>query len=147
VRRCNLGLTPLHFAHAAAVVVLAGSFALAGTSPIPGDPPGSPVPAPQCPLRCADRVGRCRLLCHGGARPSDDRRATACRSTYEHDLLGGIARLRRVEYSLRATSVDILIGFNSSIMSIKAVAGANAGMILFDWIQERINPPGRTTPR
>ena len=73
--------------------------------------------------------------------------ATACRSTYEHDLLVGIARLRRVEYSLRATSVDILIGFHSSITSIKAVAGANAGMILFDWIQERINPPGRTTPR
>ena len=42
----------------------------------------------------------------------------------------------------------ILISFYSGITSINAViavAAANVGMILFGWIQELMNPPGRTT--
>jgi hypothetical protein len=42
----------------------------------------------------------------------------------------------------------VLIGFYSGITSINAViavAGANVGMILFGWLQERMNPPGRTS--
>ncbi len=42
----------------------------------------------------------------------------------------------------------VLIGFYSGVTSINtviAVAGANVGMILFGWLQERMNPPGRTS--
>ena len=41
----------------------------------------------------------------------------------------------------------LLIGFYSgitNITSVIAVAGANVAMILFGWLQERMNPPGRT---
>ena len=42
----------------------------------------------------------------------------------------------------------LLIGFYSGVTNITAVVaviGANVAMILFGWIQERMNPPGRTT--
>jgi Heliorhodopsin len=74
--------------------------------------------------------------------------ATASRAVYERDLRGGINRFRWAEYSLSATLMIIVIGFYSGITSINAVvavAGANVGMILFGWLQERMNPPGRTS--
>ena len=70
------------------------------------------------------------------------------RGVYEDDLRRGINRFRWIEYSLSATLMIILIGFYSGITSINAViavAGANVGMILFGWLQERMNPPGRTS--
>jgi hypothetical protein len=72
--------------------------------------------------------------------------ATVFRSIYECDLKRGINRFRWVEYSLSATLMIILIGFYSgttSINAVIAVAGANVGMILFGWVQELMNPPGR----
>jgi hypothetical protein len=42
----------------------------------------------------------------------------------------------------------LLIGFYSGITDITAIlaiAGANVAMILFGWLQERMNPPGRTS--
>ena len=74
--------------------------------------------------------------------------ATVSRGVYERDLRRGINRFRWVEYSFSATLMIILIGFYSGITSINAVivvAGANVGMILFGWLQERMNPPGRTS--
>jgi hypothetical protein len=73
--------------------------------------------------------------------------ATVGRSTYERDLRGGINRFRWIEYSFSATLMVLLIGFYSGITNITAViavAGANVAMILFGWLQERMNPPGRT---
>src|ERR1019366_4925624 len=52
-----------------------------------------------------------------------------------------------VEYSVSATLMIILISFYSGITGINAViciAGANVAMILFGWLQEVMNPPGRT---
>jgi hypothetical protein len=74
--------------------------------------------------------------------------STAARATYERDLRRGINRFRWVEYSFSATIMIVLIGFYSGITSINAViavAGANVAMILFGWLQELMNPPGRTT--
>ena len=74
--------------------------------------------------------------------------ATSARGLYERDLQRGINRFRWVEYSVSATLMVILISFYSGITSINAViavAGANVGMILFGWIQELMNPPGRAT--
>ena len=74
--------------------------------------------------------------------------STVFRGTYERDLRRGINRFRWVEYSISATIMILLIGFYSGITNITAVvavAGANVAMILFGWLQERMNPPGRTT--
>ena len=74
--------------------------------------------------------------------------ATAARGLYERDLKRGINRFRWVEYSISATVMVIVISLYWGITSINAlivIAGANVGMILFGWLQERMNPPGRTS--
>jgi hypothetical protein len=47
-----------------------------------------------------------------------------------------------------ATIMVVLIGAYSGITDITAVVaiiGANVAMILFGWLQEKMNPPGRTS--
>jgi hypothetical protein len=66
---------------------------------------------------------------------------TISRDVYERDLRRGINRFRWVEYSLSATLMVILITFYSGITGIDAIIAI--AMILFGWIQELMNPPGR----
>ena len=144
LRRWNLGLTALHLAQAVAIAALAGSFAITVTSSIPQGPPGSAVPAPD---RLFDvRIGWAVAVFLGLAALDHLVTATLARPTYERDLRRGINRFRWVEYSVSATLMVILISFYSGITGINAViavAGANVGMILFGWLQELMNPPGR----
>ena len=145
LRAWNLALTALHLAQAAAVAVLAGDFAITVTSSFPAGPPGSAVPAPD-PLFDV-RIGWAVALFLGLAALDHLVTATVARGTYETDLRRGINRFRWVEYSVSATLMVVLIGFYSGITGINAVigvAGANVGMILFGWVQELMNPPGRS---
>ena len=69
------------------------------------------------------------------------------RRTYEADLRAGINRFRWVEYSFSATLMVVLIALYTGIDGVSAligIAGANVAMILFGWLQEAANPPGRT---
>jgi hypothetical protein len=146
LRVWNLGLTALHLAQAVAIVVLAGDFAITVTSSIPAGPPGSAVPAPDALFDVP--IGWAVAVFLSLAALDHLVTATVARSTYERDLRRGINRFRWVEYSVSATLMVILIGFYSGITGINAViavAGANVGMILFGWIQELMNPPGRST--
>jgi hypothetical protein len=145
-RRWNLGLTAVHLAQAVLILILASGFAITVTSSFPQGPPGTPEPAPS-PLFDV-RIGWAVALFLGLAAVDHLLTATAGRGVYERDLRQGINRFRWVEYSCSATLMIILIGFYSGITSITAViavAGANVGMILFGWLQERMNPPGRTS--
>jgi hypothetical protein len=146
LRRWNLGLTVLHLVQAIAIVLLAGDFAISVTSSYPSGPPGTPAAAPETlfdvPIGWA--TGLFLLL----AALDHLITATVSRGTYERDLRRGINRFRWVEYSFSATLMVVLIGFYSGVTSINAVIaviGANVAMILFGWIQERMNPPGRST--
>jgi len=146
LRTWNLGLTALHLVQAVAIAVLAGSFAITVTGAFPEGPPGTRLPASEnlFDVRIGFVVGLFLLL----AAIDHFVTATVARSTYEADLRGGINRFRWAEYAISATLMVILIGFYSGITDITAVvaiAGANAGMILFGWLQERMNPPGRTS--
>jgi hypothetical protein len=144
--RGNLALFVLHAAQAVLVAVLATDFSITVVGLVPEGPPGTAAPAPEAlfdvPIGWAVAAFLLlaavdHLLC-----------ATGLRRTYESDLAGGINRLRWVEYSLSATLMVVLIAFYSGITELTAVigiAGANVGMILFGWLQERMNPPGRTT--
>lgn len=146
LRRWNLGLTALHLAQAVAIAVLAGDFAIAVTSSFPEGPPGTPAPAPETLFDV--RIGWAIALFLGLAALDHLITATVGRDTYERDLRRGINRFRWVEYSISATLMIVLIGFYSGVTSINAVVaviGANVAMILFGWIQERMNPPGRAT--
>ena len=146
LRRWNLGLTVVHLAQAMLILFLADDFAIAVTSSFPEGPPGSVVPAPETLFDV--QIGWAVAIFLGMAALDHLLTGTVGRTTYERDLRRGINRFRWVEYSFSATLMIILIGFYSGITSINtviAVAGANVGMILFGWLQERMNPPGRTS--
>lgn len=146
LRRWNLALTVLHLLQAAAVVLLASDFAITVTSSFPAGPPGSEVPPPDAlfdvPIG-ATIAGFLTL-----AALDHLLTGTALRGTYERDLHRGINRFRWLEYSLSASIMIVLICLYSGITGIAAlvaIVGANVGMILFGWLQERMNPPGRAT--
>lgn len=146
LRRWNLGLTVLHLAQAVAIVVLAGGFAITVTSSFPEGPPGSTSAAPAALFDVA--IGWAVAIFLALAALDHLLTATVFRTTYEQDLSRGINRFRWVEYSISATLMVILIAFYSGITGISAViaiAGVNVGMILFGWLQERMNPPGRSS--
>jgi hypothetical protein len=146
LRRWNLGLTAVHLAQAVLILMLAGGFAISVTSSFPEGPPGTPAPAPSTLFDV--RIGWAVAVFLGLAALDHLLTATVSRGVYERDLRRGINRFRWVEYSFSATLMIVLIGFYSGITSINAViavAGANVGMILFGWVQERMNPPGRTS--
>ena len=146
LRRWNLALTFLHLAQAVAVFVLATSFAVTVTRSLPTGPPGTQPSAPEAlfDLPIGVAVAVFLLL----AALDHLLTATAFRSTYDDDLRAGINRFRWVEYSFSATIMVVLIALYSGIDGVSAligIAGANVAMILFGWLQESANPPGRTT--
>ena len=146
LRAWNLGLAGLHLVQAVVVVLLAGAFSITVTSSIPEGPPGTAAPAPNSLFDVP--IGGAVAVFLALAALDHLVTATVLRGTYERDLRRGINRFRWVEYSVSATLMIILISFYSGITSINtiiAVAGANVAMILFGWLQELMNPPGRTT--
>jgi hypothetical protein len=146
LRRWNLGLTVLHAAQAALILVMASDFAITITSTYPQGPPGTRLTTPEAlfDVRIGPAIAVFLLL----AAFDHFATATFARRTYERDLGRGINRFRWVEYSLSATLMVLLIASYSGITDITtvvAIAGANIAMILFGWLQERMNPPGRTS--
>jgi hypothetical protein len=144
LRVWNLGLTVLHLAQAALIVWLAGDFAIPVTSTFPEGPPGSAAPPPAALFDIP--IGWATALFLGLAALDHLVTGTLARSTYEQDLKRGINRFRWVEYSFSATVMVILIALYSGITGVDAliaIVGANVAMILFGWIQEAMNPPGR----
>lgn len=146
LRRWNLGLTVLHAAQAIAILVLAGDFAITVTSQFPEGQPGS---APTNPEAFFDvRIGVAIAVFLALAAVDHLLTATLLRGRYERELAAGFNRFRWIEYSFSATIMVVLIGFYTGITSITAIvaiAGANVAMILFGWLQETSNPPGRAT--
>lgn len=145
LRRWNIGLTILHAAQAVLLFVLAGSFSITITSTFPVGPPGTRLESPEglFDLPIGPAVAVFLLL----AAIDHFVTATVSRGTYEADLARGINRFRWVEYSVSATLMVVLIGAYSGITDITgivAIVGANVAMILFGWLQETSNPPGRT---
>ncbi len=145
LRRWNLALTVLHAAQAVAVLLLASSFAITVTSSFPAGPPGTAVPAPEPLIDIG--VGAAIAVFLGLAALDHLLTATVLRRRYEDDLRRGLNRFRWLEYSVSATIMVLLICAYTGITGLSAligIAGANAAMILFGWLQELMNPPGRT---
>ncbi|MFT7503516.1 MAG: hypothetical protein ACI91Q_002327 [Gammaproteobacteria bacterium] len=145
LRKWNLGLTLLHAAQAVIILVLAGDFAITFTSAVPNGPPGTRVPQGEGVFDLPIGIAVAVFL----ALAAFDHllTATALKQPYEADLVSGINRFRWVEYSISATLMVVLIASYSGITEITAVfaiIGANVSMILFGWLQEKFNPPGRT---
>ena len=146
LRRWNLGLTVLHTAQALLILVMASDFAITVTSTYPQGPPGTRLTTPEGLFDVP--IGPAIAVFLFLAALDHLATATFARRTYENDLGRGINRFRWVEYSVSATLMVLLIASYSGITDITAVvaiAGANVAMILFGWLQERMNPPGRTS--
>lgn len=142
--RWNAVLTVLHAAQGLALLLLAGDFAITVTSTFPVGPPGSTTPAPSSLVDVP--VGPAVAVFLFLAALDHLVTATVGRRRYESDLRAGINRFRWVEYSVSATIMIVLIGFYfgiTDITAVIAVIGANVAMILFGWLQEKLNPPGR----
>jgi hypothetical protein len=146
LRRWNLLLTVLHLVQAGAILALATDFSVTVVRSLPEGPPGTPTGSPEAlfDLPIAAAVAAFLVL----AALDHLLTATTSRGTYEIDLRAGINRFRWVEYSLSATLMVVLIALYTGIDQITAligIAGANVAMILFGWLQEAANPPGRAT--
>jgi hypothetical protein len=146
LRKWNLSLTVLHAVQAVLILMLAGDFAISITSTFPAGPPGTRLETPESLFDLP--IGPAVAVFLALAAIDHLVTATVARSTYETDLGRGINRFRWVEYSFSATLMMILIASYSGVTDIAAVLaliGANVGMILFGWLQESNNPPGRAT--
>jgi hypothetical protein len=146
LRRWNLALTVLHAAQAVLLLVLASDFAITITTTYPQGPPGTRLDGPQpfFDLPIGPAIAVFLFL----AALDHLLTATVLRGRYENGLRNGINRFRWIEYSFSATLMVILIVMYSGITDITgivAIAGANVAMILFGWLQERMNPPGRSS--
>jgi Heliorhodopsin len=145
LRLWNLGLTVLHGVQAVLILVMASDFAIAVTTAPPTGPPGSRVPDAETLVDV--RIGAAIAIFLALAAIDHLITATVARSAYESDLRNGINRFRWIEYSVSATIMILLISAYSGITEVTAlfaIAGTNVSMILFGWLQERFNPPGRT---
>jgi hypothetical protein len=146
LRRWNLALAILHLVQAVAIVALATDFAITVTGSFPAGPPGTDVPPPEALFDVP--IGAAIAAFLGLAALDHLLTATVARGTYERDLRRGINRFRWIEYSFSATLMVVLICLYSGITGIAAliaIVGANVAMILFGWLQEVMNPPGRTS--
>ena len=144
-RRWNLGLALLHGIQVVLVLLLANDFAITVTSQYPQGPPGSVAPAPSALFDV--RIGIAVAVFLALAALDHLLTGTVLRGRYEADLQRGLSRFRWMEYSISASIMVLLIGFYTGITGISAVIaiiGANVAMILFGWLQELMNPPGRT---
>ena len=145
LRAWNLGLTVLHGVQVVAVLLLASGFAITVTSQYPQGPPGSNPPAPEALFDV--RIGVAIAVFLALAALDHLLTATVLRGRYEADLRAGINRFRWIEYSVSATVMILLIGFYNGLTGVTEVIliiGANVAMILFGWLQELMNPPGRS---
>ena len=145
LRQWNLGLTLLHGIQVVIVLLLANDFAIAVTSQYPQGPPGSTAPAPDAVFDV--RVGVAIAVFLALAALDHLLTATVLRGRYEAGLRTGLNRFRWMEYSVSATIMVLLIGFYNGLTGITeviAITGANVAMILFGWLQELMNPPGRS---
>ena len=146
LRRWNFGLTVLHLAQAVLMLALTNDFAIGVISSFPDGPPGTTGLTTSTVFDV--RIGWAIALFLGLAGLDHLLTATVARDVYERDLQRGINRFRWVEYSVSATIMILVISMYWGITTINAlfvIAGANVAMILFGWLQERMNPPGRSS--
>ncbi len=145
LRRWNLGLTVLHGVQVVIVLLLANDFAITVTTQYPQGKPGTPPPAPDALVDV--RIGVAIAVFLALASLDHLLTATVLRGRYEADLRAGLNRFRWIEYSVSATIMVLLIGFYNGLTGVTEVIliiGANVAMILFGWLQELMNPPGRS---
>lgn len=144
LRRWNAAAAVLHTGQAVAVLALATDFSLPVTGTYLQGPPGTPAQEPVTlfHIRTGAAVAGFLLL----SAVAHVLVCTAWWQGYQRDLARHRNRARWVEYSLSASLMIVLIAQLvgiADVAALVALAGVNASMILFGWLQERYEEPGR----
>jgi hypothetical protein len=143
LRRANVGAAVLHAVQAAAVLVLATSFALPVTASYLAGPPGTPPLDPVVLFDIPTGLAVAGFLALSALAHLIV--CTAWWQRYVADLGRQRNPARWVEYSLSSSLMIVLIAQLvgiSDIAALVALFGVNAAMILFGWLQERYEHPG-----
>ena len=146
LRKWNIGLTILHLGQAIAVLLLTNNFAIKVLSSFPAGPPGTEGLVTSTLFEV--RIGWVIAAFLALAGIDHLLTSTFARRRYETDLKNGINRFRWAEYAISASLMVVIISMYWGILTLAAlvaVVGANIAMILFGWLQEKMNPPGRTS--
>jgi hypothetical protein len=144
LRRWNVILGILHAAQAAAVLALSNAFALPVTGTFMQGPPGSG--APELTRLFEIRIGwgvAAFLLLSSAAHLL--LAAPRVEAWYRQNLAQGRNYARWLEYSVSSSLMVILIAMLTGITDVAAlgaIAGVNASMILFGWLQETYEDAG-----
>ncbi|WP_256041413.1 heliorhodopsin HeR [Cryobacterium sp. SO1] len=152
LRRWNIGLAIIHLGSAAVILFLTNDFSIPVLASFIDGAPGSGEGGGATALVTSDLFNVTIGYVVGAflALAGIDHLLTATigRRIYERDLGRGINRFRWAEYSVSATLMVLVIALYWGVTTINAlvvIAGANVAMILFGYLQERMNPPGRTS--
>jgi hypothetical protein len=141
LRAANVVLAVLHGAQALLIVVLGATLAIPITAQWAEGPPGSALAAPETLFDLSVRWAVAAFLLLAAI----DHVAVALPGAfgwYRRNLERGVNYARWIEYSLSASLMVVLIATFAGITDLRAliaVAGANAAMILFGLLMERVN--------
>lgn len=143
LRVYNAGMGLLHALQGAAVLYLSNDFALPVTAAFMDGPPGTPAVTTELfklPLGPAVAVF---LFLSAAAHFVV---AGPGWGKYQRDLAAHRNEQRWIEYAFSSSLMIVLIAMITGIADIAALValfGVNASMILFGWLQERYEEPGR----
>ncbi len=147
LRIYNVVMGALHFASASLMLALSNNFQVQVSTFTLNGPPGTPLAegATSEVWSFSLAIGTAAFLYlsalfHFGVASNPGF------ARYRGEITSGRNRFRWVEYSLSATLMILLISLVSGITDVAAliaIAGVNVSMILFGWLMEMVNPPGR----
>lgn len=144
--RLNIAAAVLHLVQAVVIVAIANDFALPVTSFFWNDAPNNNLDITRTErlfdvpiVWAAGSFLLLSALFHAIV-------ATVGRRAYEAELAREQNRFRWVEYSLSSTvmilAICLVFGIGD-VAGLLGIAGANVAMILFGWVMEVVNTPGK----
>ncbi len=144
LRRYNMAAAAAHAAQAVAVLLLANQFSLPVRASYMTGPPGPGV-GTQTVTLCSVRFAWAIAAFFGLSALAHLFAAGPGWTLYRLQITAGRNPYRWLEYSLSASIMIVLIAMLvgiDDIAALIALAGVNASMIGFGWMQERYETPG-----
>jgi Heliorhodopsin len=147
LRRANVLLALVHAGQALLILAIGATLAIPITAQWAEGPPGTALAPPDTLFDLSVRWAVAAFLLLAAV----DHLAVALPGVvgwYERNLARGVNNARWIEYSLSASLMVVLIATFAGITDLRAlvaIAGANAAMIFFGLVMERVNS-GRDEP-
>jgi hypothetical protein len=146
LRRWNIALAVLHGVQAALMIALTNSRSLPVTGAFANGQPGQPAAPVELEQLFSYRIGWATAAFSLLSAIFHAIVAGPGFARYRSELTAHRNRFRWVEYSLSASLMIVLIAGLvgiTDVVALLALFGVNASMILFGWLMETTNEPGR----